>query len=300
MKRLSVLAAALFLVALGCGEAKYSQYAAMDAGEAAPMAKAPAPGQPAAAQAADAKPMPRKIIYNAKATLVVETFDGVEKKLEQAIEAHKGTYVAKSDVTGSPGSRRSGTWTIRIPSEQLDAFMNEVAEIGELQQRTLESDDITDRFYDLENRIKNLKVREEGLRKLLLEKSSSKLEDLLAVDRELSRVREEIEVSQGQLKRWSQLTEFATLVLSVRERKDYVPPTSPSFGKNISRTFGGSLDALTNFLQGIVLVLVALVPWIPVMALIVVPIWYVIRRSLRSPAPMTVLPAEPQAPPPAV
>jgi hypothetical protein len=297
MKRLSILAAAVFMMALGCGsEARHSAKApAKDGagGNAAPAAEA------AKQDAKDAQAVQRKIIFNAHATLIVESFDGVEKKLEDVIHDHKGAYKSKAEVNGSPGYRRSGTWTIRVPAEQLDAFMDEISKIGELQQRSLDSDDITDKYYDLENRIKNLKVREEGLRKLL-ERTSGKLEELLAVDRELSKVRGEIEVAEGQLKRWAKLSELATLVLKVTERKDYVPPTSPSFGTTISRTFSGSLDGLVSFLQLIVLIVVALVPWVPVIAAVVVPIWILLRRLLRNPPTMTVLPAEPQAPPPAV
>ncbi len=65
-----------------------------------------------------------------------------------------------------------------------------------------------------------------------------------------------------------------------------VPPQTPTFANTIVSTFSSSLDALIGFGKGLVLIGVALAPWLPVIAAVVVPAWLVIRRHLRRvPAP---------------
>jgi hypothetical protein len=82
---------------------------------------------------------------------------------------------------------------------------------------------------------------------------------------------------------WDNLVALATVNVSLRERKGYVPPESPSFGKSIARTFSGSLDMLSAFGQTIVLVGVALAPWLPVIAIVAIGGWLFFRRQRRRP-----------------
>lgn len=100
---------------------------------------------------------------------------------------------------------------------------------------SVDSDDVTDKYYDLQAHLKNDQVEEEGLRKLLLEKSGSgKLDDILAIRRELRSIRGQIEMQQGQLKRLEKDTALATINLKLIDRKQYVPPTAPNLGTSIA------------------------------------------------------------------
>src|SRR5262249_30471969 len=99
---------------------------------------------------------------------------------------------------------------------------------------------------------------------------------------------------QGRLNYLARLTALTTVTITVQERKDYVAPTSPSFGTSIGRTFEGSVGALAEFGKAIVIAIVAIVPWLPVMALVVAPCWRIVRRSWRSiaiPRMQSALPA---------
>ena len=59
------------------------------------------------------------------------------------------------------------------------------------------------------------------------------------------------------MQRWDKEVAMATVTVRLQDRKDYVPPTSPSFGATIARTFQGSIDALFSFGRGAVLVAAA-------------------------------------------
>lgn len=264
------------LATLGCaGSSTNKEFSAV--GQMAPEAKlgVVGGGQDKGADAA-AKPVSRKIIYTANVELVVVEFEAAQKALGELVEKHKG-YVAKSEVRGAPGSRRTGTWTLRVPEADFTAFLAGLDRLGEPQRNTIDSKDVTEEFYDLEARIKNKKVEEERLITHLKE-STGKLEDILAVERELSRVRGEIEQAQGRLQKLSNLTELTTVTVTVQELKDYVPPAAPSFGTSLGRTFEGSWTALVTLGKFIVLVAVALVPWLPVLGIIGGAIWLLVRR----------------------
>jgi Domain of unknown function (DUF4349) len=252
------------VVGLGCGaKSKMADHpaqavvgGAMGAREAADQAAQP----PKAAT-----PLPRKIIYNASMSIIADDLSKAEKELEALVRKEKG-YVISSEVAGSPGAPRSGQWKIRVPVDHLEGFREAVARLGDVERNTTDSQDVTDEYYDLDARIKNKKTEEARLLHHL-EKSTGKLEEILAVEREVSRVRGEVEQMQGRQQVLAKLSAMTTVTVTLHERRSYVPPEAPAFTTTIGRTFSGSLDALIEVGKGIVLVAVAVAPWVPIVAL---------------------------------
>jgi Domain of unknown function (DUF4349) len=254
------------------------------------------PAQPPAVPGAD-KVQSRKIIYTAAMTLITENFSKSEQELLRLVKEKDG-YVVNSEVTGSPGTPRAAHWKIRVPVAQFDAFREAVTRLGELERNTTDSQDMTDEYYDLEARIKNKKVEEARLLQHL-EKSTGKLDEILAVEREISRVRGEVEQMQGRLQILAKLTALTTVTITLHERGTYIPPEGPAFGTTIGRTFQGSLDALVKLGKTVVLIGVAVGPWLPLLAFIGIPLLLVWRRrrTLGVAQPVPLSSDEPSTPP---
>jgi len=235
----------------------------------------------------------RKIIYKAQVEVIVEDFEKASADLRRMVKERPGGYVAKSDIQGTPGSPRVGVWTVRVPVDHFDTFLSAVATLGELRHSSTDSQDITDSYYDLQAHIKNDEVREKGLQKLYLDRASgSRLDELLTVDRELSAVRGKIDAQKGQMQRWDKETALATAVVTLRDRRAYVPPLVPDFGTSVGRTFQASVEALVTLGKFLVLAAVALAPWLAVLAVLAAPLLVVWRRWKRS-RPLAVVPAGP-------
>src|SRR5205807_4305648 len=96
--------------------------------------------------------------------------------------------------------------------------------LGELKNQTLGTEDVTKAYFDTDARLKNAHVMEQRLIDMLKTKTG-KVADLLQVEKELSRVREEIEKMQGQLKYWDSQVQFATVTISLSE-KDMEEPAA--------------------------------------------------------------------------
>jgi hypothetical protein len=268
-------------------------------------AQAPAVREQAGGQAAvKEKIEPRKLIYTGRVELIVDDFDKAEAGLRDVLKEQKG-YISAAEVTGQPGEPRFGTWTLRIPAENYEEFLTAVKSLGELRKQTRDTEDVTDRYHDTRAEVTNLEAREQALRQLYKEKiAGSKLTDLLEVDRELNNVRTQINVRKGQLQRWDKLIEFATVILTMRDRKGYFPPTSPDFGTSVGRTFHGSLELLVNTGKALVLAAVALGPWLVVLAFLcvvgIIPVRvYRRKKPVPSPPPSHLeRPASSASPPP--
>ncbi|HZU39110.1 MAG TPA: DUF4349 domain-containing protein, partial [Gemmataceae bacterium] len=163
------------------------------------------PAAPPAVQVA------RKLIMTGSIALLVDRLDQTERQLQRLLK-EQGGYIAQSQVTGSPGSPRQGSWTLRVPADHFEALREAVLGLGEMRENKVDSNDITDQYYDLNARIKT-KQQEETRLLELLKKSTGNLKDILAVEEHLTQVRGEIEQMQGQLQRWDKQTALATLTV---------------------------------------------------------------------------------------
>ena len=125
----------------------------------------------------------RKIIYNATVELVVEEFSGMPERVVALVKKYDA-YVASSGLGGSSGENRRGSWTIRVPVVKFEEFINATKGLGELVNVSTRSQDVSEEYYDVEARIRNKTKEEERLLKLL-EERPGKLEDVIAIEREL-------------------------------------------------------------------------------------------------------------------
>lgn len=196
----------------------------------------------------------RKIIYTARIAVVVENFDGVESAIKQIVEQYGG-YIADANLGQMRGERRSGSWTLRIPVEHFNTVLDAASQIGIPTTRSQNAQDVTEEYVDLEARIAN-KRKLEGRILELLERPDDKIQHVIEVERELGRVREEIERMEGRRRYLQDRIAMTTITLTVTEEEDYVPPQAPTFGNRIAKAWNGSIENTRQFLENSVVFLI--------------------------------------------
>lgn len=237
--------------------------------------------QPPVANGAPPPTAARRIIYASEIEVVVDDLTVAARKLTDLVASlhEQGGYLSHQELTGASGSHRRGTWTLRVPTTGFDKLVNALEKLGELKRSSLKTQDITDAYVDLEARMKNKISSEQRLLKHL--EGSKELKDTLELERELSRVRGEIEQMQGQLNLLKDKSDLATVNVTLFERIDFTPATSPAFGTLVSRTFQESSRLFLACGQALVLAVVALTPWaVGIGPFIVVWLWiHRVRRT---------------------
>lgn len=221
------------------------------------VAKAPAPAEPASGSPVAA--LPRKIIYTGEIALVCEDLDKAAAALEARVKEFGG-YIGNASTTGSRGETRSGSWTVRVASDKFETFLKALPALGELETSSRQAQDVSEEFYDVAARLKNKKIEEARLIELL-QKATGRLTEVLTVEKELSRVRDEIERIEGRLRFLSNQTELSTVTITLREVKNFVPEGPPTLATQIRRAFTDSVDGLKTVGVGLILMVVSLVPW---------------------------------------
>ena len=220
----------------------------------------------------------RRIVYEAQMTLVVDDLPKTEKELTSLVQ-EQGGYFADASVDRQQGERLSGRWQVRIPVAQFEAFLDAVSKLGVPEVRRQTAQDVTEEFVDLKARIANKKRLEDRIVELL-DTNDGKIKDVIEVERELARVRSEIEQMEGRLRYLTDRTEMTTVTITAREERDYVPPKAPTFGSRISGAWSGSLLALRKFGENFVVAIVYLGPWLVIGGVLFVPpVWWIYKRS---------------------
>lgn len=225
-------------------------------------------GQMPATAATDGPPaatQTRRIIYNTAIALVVDNYQDFEKQIVVLVNDHGG-FISHSETSRQFSDRQSGTWTVRVPVDQHTEFLTSVTSLGFAESRRENAQDVTEEFFDIEARIKNKRELEKRII-TMLEERTGKLSDVLEIERELSRIREEIERMEGRLRYLSDRTSLATITINCREEQQYTPAEAPTFASRISRSWRGSLGALTTTGENLLVAFVAVVPWLVVLAI---------------------------------
>ena len=99
--------------------------------------------------------------------------------------------------------------TLRVPSSSFDAVVGELRTLGRLLSESSSSADVTEEYVDLEARRGNLEETEQKLQAFL--DQAEDVEDLLAVQRELTTTRGEIERLIGRINLLSALVSESTI-----------------------------------------------------------------------------------------
>ncbi len=281
----------LTVFAVGCGQAAVQREAARSApaSEAAPaFSLAQAPAVEALAEQSPVKDGPptadaieRKIIYTADVDLVVEDFTPTTSQVDAMVKRFGG-FIASSQVSGEAGESRSGNWKLRVPIARFDEFLQEAqGKLGEVRSLARNSQDVSEEYYDVEARIRNKRQEEARLLKLLEEQTGT-LEDVLRVERELSRVREEIERHEGRLRVLADLTSLTTITLRIEEVRHYMPEVAATFGDRVRRAFSESIWNMRTAGESFVVAVVGAAPWLALLAVPVVIAVQIWRRRVRA------------------
>jgi hypothetical protein len=134
-----------------------------------------------------------------------------------ALTKAAGGYVDTSNSQKGGNGKLQGTIVVKVLPQNLDAFLLKLRDLGTVENQSVGTEDVTKDYFDTQARLDNSRRMETQLQDLL-KHQNSKVSDLLQVERELGRVRGDIEQMQGQLKLYDFEVQYATVTMQLREK----------------------------------------------------------------------------------
>lgn len=169
----------------------------------------------AAITAGTAEVSPSMIIRTGQASIEVSGLDPAVVKLRQ-LSVQLGGYIANSSFAGGRDQVRTASIELKIPAAKYDQAVGGLNGIGKLESINTAAEDVGEEYVDVAARVANSRRLEERLISLLATRTG-KLQDVLAVERELARVREEIERYDGRMRFLKTRSAISTLSVALHE-----------------------------------------------------------------------------------
>ncbi len=157
----------------------------------------------------------KKIIKNGNLSLKVDNVDRAGADILKIARDNEGE-VASSNVYQSGSKVKRGNITVKVPVKNFEKTFSELKKVASLViSESTSGADVTEQYADLQAQIKNKKAEEEAFVRIMTQ--AQKIDDILAVQRELSRVRGQIEQIQGRIKYMESQTDMSTISVSLSE-----------------------------------------------------------------------------------
>tara|TARA_R110001632_G_scaffold53818_4_gene132246 strand:- start:4856 stop:5677 length:822 start_codon:yes stop_codon:yes gene_type:complete len=192
----------------------------------------------------------RKFIKNGRVVFKTDSISKTKKRITQLVKENKG-YISSENASKNY-ERINQYLTLRIPAENFDDFLQELSKgVNEFDSKEITVSDVTEQFFDLQSRLKNKKQLEKRYLQILSKARSVK--EILDVEREIGKLREDIESTEGRLKYLSSQISLSTLTITFyKEIQDKTEKTNrfvAAFQEGIQaiKTFGIFLVSIWPF-----------------------------------------------------
>jgi len=185
----------------------------------------------------------RLISYQVSMTVEVEEFEAAKNKLREIMDA-EGGYISSSNFVETPNQPRRASLVLRVPAAKLATILNRIRELGRVKEEHLNSEEVTEQVVDLEARLKNARATEQRLVDVLNNRTG-KVSDILQVEQEISRTRENIERMEAQRQSLMKRVEMATVSLTLAE--EFKAELQPAPVGTLTQLWNALVDGYDNF-----------------------------------------------------
>ena len=288
-KRIHLLSALLAVAMLmtGCGgsSSKYESAASAPMAEdmvmeeaaveeAFEMETAATAGVETNAEISETAQVNRKLIRTFDMQIETKEFDAVLSGIQTKVQ-ELGGYIEQSSLdSGSAyysSYNRYSNMTVRIPSDKLDGFINEVKETANVTYISESTEDITLRYVDVESRKIALETERDRLLELL-EKAET-VEDIITIEGRLSEVRYQLESYTSQLRTMDNQVDYSTVHINIHEVQRETNVEPKTFWEEVKEEFGDTLYDLGRGLRNFTIWFLGSSPvivlWVVIIAVIV-------------------------------
>lgn len=234
----------------------------------------------AASAGGSSRPADVKLIYTGNLTLQATDFSAATQGITDLV-ASFGGYLENQEVYRNNTYQRA-YFVIRIPGDRFESFMNSVSECGGCQviYQATSVDDVGEQYADIENRLFTLQTKLERLQELL--GKAENMEDIIAIESEISNVEYEIERLSGEKNHYDSLIGYSTIYIDLDEVAILSEGVNPTLGERLSAGFASGMKGFArgcaDFLVWLVSNLIGVVLFLVILAAVAA---VILRRRKR-------------------
>lgn len=222
----------------------------------------------------------RKLIERYTYHLETKAYDTFISGLEAQIKSLGGYVESLDSHNTSSSSYVYSNYVIKIPTEKKDEFRTFIGDNANVTSSSIDTEDVTLKYIDVEARLSSLRLEQESL-ETLLNKSES-VEDIIEVQKRLSEVIYEIERYESQKRALSAEVDYTTFDLSICEVERETVSEEESVWQRIGTNLETNFAGLGNFFKELFVGIVSLLPLWIVLGVLGVIAFVIVKLSLKA------------------
>ena len=195
-----------------------------------------------------------KMIYTARMEVETIAFDTAAADLRTLVEI-LGGYFEQAAVHNYGSGYRSGDYTVRVPADQFQPFLDRVGTLCHVTYQEQTSENVSEAYYDAESRLATQRTKLERLQNLLAQ--AENMEDIITIESAISDTELEIERLTGTLRQYDALVDYATVHLSLQEvyQLSNVEEPATSFASRMGAAFASGWRGFVGALESLAVAL---------------------------------------------
>ncbi len=187
----------------------------------------------------------RKLIVTVDIRINSKDVEKSYKSIENKVKEYNGYF------DNVESSKNRYYLTIRIPKDNLNNFISFMEESEKIENKNINTQDVTDTYYDTDNRIKNREVLLEKLRNYL--KEAKNIDEILKIEDRINTLTYEIERMKGNLQNLQSSIDYSRITVNIQNQEAIKSTT------NIYNKYLNLISFLKEFFSGIIFFIVGFV-----------------------------------------
>ncbi|MGZ4428458.1 MAG: DUF4349 domain-containing protein [Nocardioidaceae bacterium] len=234
----------------------------------------------------------RKVISTGRVTLVSNDIARAREQIDRMLATFGGFVSGEQTTNDRHGRAQSSTLQLRVPAADFERAMGSFKRFAKVRSAHSETEDVTTQVIDVQARVLTERATLHKLRKFLLQ--TSNVDQMIQIESEISTREADLASLTSQQRYLDDQTQLSTIDVYLTTPPRHLRPAAKQHRQL------GFLNGLRNgwtALDGVVVVtltvLGAVLPFAVLVALLGVPAWLLVRRTLRRQSPAEPTPTEP-------
>ncbi|WP_410784978.1 DUF4349 domain-containing protein [Kribbella sp. C-35] len=276
----------------GAPAAKQDSGTGESAGNAKPQAPSAGKTDSGAGGGNEQPAITRAIIKSGSLAVEGDDVSGMRQKAVAAIGSLEGQVASEDTGSDSDGKITRSNLVLKVPTKSFETAIQRLSDLGKRTQIHQESTDVTEQVVDVASRIESQRASLDRMRALMAKANT--IGEIVSVESELTRREADLESLLAKQKNLSLQTDLATLTLTLTEKGKPPAISEPKEDKGFVAGLKSGWNAFTAAFSAIATAVGAMLPFLVLLAIILLPLWRFRSKLRRQPSAVPVT-----GPPPA-
>jgi hypothetical protein len=222
----------------------------------------------------------RSVIKTGEIALTAKDLDATRAKIDGLLVSVGGIVDSERSTHDRQGDLKRSTLVLRVPVDKFDAAMDGLAGFGKVRHSDSASKDVTTQVIDVDERVQTLQNSLDRLQ--AYQRDAKDIDDLIRFEQQITQRESELQSLKAQQDYLADQTSMSTISVYLSTPKAFVEPPGALDDAGFLAGLKSGWNALVSAVVVALTVVGVVLPFAGVVLLVGVPVWLLVRRTVRA------------------